>query len=199
MKNVTNILTEEHNIIKEFISSALDKCLDIEKGGKLDLSYFIKAVTFIKDYADKYHHSKEENILFQAMNECSDQLHCNPIPVMLYEHETSREYVKGIEKGISDTKTSDISPYLSSQVYLSFLNGISGYYSSNQAYYVIEKFLKEYKVISFRFNKLKLNTTAPFAIGTYYYEYKGNRSEAKVFVTLKFTSKSWQITQISIK
>jgi len=104
-----------------------------------------------------------------------------------------------IEKGISDTKTSDISPYLSSQVYLSFLNGISGYYSSNQAYYVIEKFLKEYKVISFRFNKLKLNTTAPFAIGTYYYEYKGNRSEAKVFVTLKFTSKSWQITQISIK
>jgi hypothetical protein len=103
------------------------------------------------------------------------------------------------EKGISDTKTSDISPYLASQVYLSFINGISGYYSSNQAYYVIEKFLKEYKVISFIFNKFKLNTTTPFAIGTYYYEHKGNRSEAKVFVTLKFTSKSWQITQISIK
>jgi len=104
-----------------------------------------------------------------------------------------------IEKGISDTKTSDISPYLASQVYLSFVNGVSGYYSSNQAYYVIEKFLKEYKVISFRFNKFKLNTTAPFAIGTYYYEHKGNREEAKVFVTLKFTSKSWQITQLSIK
>ncbi|UCH64541.1 MAG: DUF4783 domain-containing protein [Ignavibacterium sp.] len=103
------------------------------------------------------------------------------------------------EKGISDTKTSDISPYLASQVYLSFLNGVSGYYSSNQAYYVIEKFLKEYKVISFRFNKFKLNTTAPFAIGTYFYEHKGNRSDAKVYVTLKFTSKSWQITQISIK
>ena len=104
-----------------------------------------------------------------------------------------------IEKGISDTKTSNISPYLSSQVYLSFLNGISGYYSSNQAYYVIEKFLEEYRVISFRFNKFKLNATSPYAIGTYYYEHKGNRSEAKVFVTLKFTRKSWQVTQISIK
>ena len=103
------------------------------------------------------------------------------------------------EKGISDTKTSNISSYLASQVYLSFLNGVSGYYSSNQAYYVIEKFLNEYKVISFRFNKFKLNTTAPFAIGTYYYERKGNRLDAKVYVTLKFTSKSWQITQISIK
>jgi len=104
-----------------------------------------------------------------------------------------------IENGISNTKTSDISPYLNSQIYLSFMNGISGYYSSNQAYYVIEDFLKEYKVISFRFNKFKLNTTAPFAVGTYYYEHKGNRYEAKVFVTLKFTNKSWQITQISIK
>ena len=104
-----------------------------------------------------------------------------------------------IESGISNTQTSDISPYLNSQIYLSFINGISGYYSSNQAYYVIEEFLKEYKVITFRFNKFKLNTTAPFAIGTYYYEHKGNRYEAKVFVTLKFTNKSWQITQISIK
>ena len=104
-----------------------------------------------------------------------------------------------IESGISNTQTSDISPYLNSQIYLSFINGISGYYSSNQAYYVIEEFLKEYKVISFRFNKFKLNTTAPFAVGTYYYEHKGNRYEAKVFVTLKFTNKSWQITQISIK
>ena len=47
-----------------------------------------------------------------------------------------------IEKGISNTQTSDISPYLTSQVYLSLMNGVSGYYSSNQAYYVIEEFLK---------------------------------------------------------
>ncbi len=103
-----------------------------------------------------------------------------------------------IEKGILRTNISDISPYLASQVYLSFLNGISGYYSSNQAYYTLEKFLKEYKVISFSFSKIKINTTHPFAIGTYYYEHKGNRSEARVYLTVKLTGKSWQITQISI-
>lgn len=103
-----------------------------------------------------------------------------------------------IEKGILKANISDISPYLASHVYLSFLNGISGYYSSNQAYYTLDKFLKEYKVISFSFSKIKITTTNPFAIGTYYYEYKGNRSEARVYLTLKLTSKSWQITQISI-
>ncbi len=103
-----------------------------------------------------------------------------------------------IEKGILKANISDISPYLASHVYLSFLNGISGYYSSNQAYYTLDKFLKEYKVISFSFSKIKIITSNPFAIGTYYYEYRGNRSEARVYLTLKLTSKSWQITQISI-
>ncbi len=103
-----------------------------------------------------------------------------------------------IEKGILRTNISDISPYLASQVYLSFFNGISGFYSSNQAYYTLEKFLKEYKAISFSFSKIKISTTNPFAIGSYYFEHKGNRSEARVYLTLKLTGKSWQITQISI-
>jgi Domain of unknown function (DUF4783) len=103
-----------------------------------------------------------------------------------------------VEAGISEAKLSEISPYLSSNVYLSFLNGISGYYSSNQAYYILEDFFKEYKATSFKFESINFNTTIPFAKGTYYYEHKGNRSEAKVYLTMKLTGKSWQITQISI-
>jgi hypothetical protein len=132
-------------------------------------------------------------VLFAQDNQLRQNLNSNSL------NSKAQVLLDDIEKGISDTKTSDFSPYLASQVYLSFMNGVSGYYSSNQAYYVIENFLKEYQVISFRFNKFKLKTTAPFAIGTYYYEHKGKRAEAKVYVTLKFTSKSWQITQISIK
>ena len=103
-----------------------------------------------------------------------------------------------VEAGISEAKLSEISPYLSSNVYLSFLNGVSGYYSSNQAYYILEDFFKEYKATSFSFESINFNTTIPFAKGTYYYEHKGNRSEAKVYLTMKLTGKSWKITQISI-
>jgi hypothetical protein len=103
-----------------------------------------------------------------------------------------------IEESIANAQISAIYHYLSSQIYLSFLNGVSGYYSSNQAYYVLENFLKEYKVTSFSFDNIKLNTLTPLATGTYYYEHKGNRSEAKMYLTLKLTGKSWQITQIAI-
>jgi len=108
------------------------------------------------------------------------------------------EVLKEIEMGISKTNLSAISPHLSSDIYLSFFNGVSSYYSANQAYYVLENFFKEYKVISFRFDSFNFNTVTPFAKGTYYYEYNGNRSEANVYLTMKLTGKSWKITQISI-
>jgi hypothetical protein len=108
------------------------------------------------------------------------------------------ETLEEIEMGISKTNLSAISPYLSSHIYLSFLNGVSGYYSANQAYYVLENFFKEYKVTSFKFDSFNFNTITPFAKGTYNYEHKGNRSESKVYITMKLTGKSWKITQISI-
>ena len=108
------------------------------------------------------------------------------------------EILEEIEMGFSETKLSAISPHLSSQIYLSFINGVSGYYSANQAYYVLENFINEYKVISFKFDSFNFNTITPFAKGTYYYEHKGNRSEAKVYLTMKLTGQSWKITQISI-
>ena len=108
------------------------------------------------------------------------------------------ETLEEIGMGISKTKLSAISPHLSSHIYLSFLNGVSGYYSSNQAYYVLENFFKEYKVTSFKFDNFNFNTITPFAKGTYNYEHKGNRSEAKVYLTVKLTGKSWKVTQISI-
>ena len=108
------------------------------------------------------------------------------------------EILEEIEMGISKTHLSAISPQLSSHIYLSFLNGVSGYYSANQAYYVLENFFKEYKVTSFKFDSFNFNTVTPFAKGTYNYENKGNRSEAKVYLTMKLTGESWKITQISI-
>lgn len=108
------------------------------------------------------------------------------------------EMIKQIENGFAKSDVSFISPHLGSQVYLSFLNDVSGYYSSNQAYYILEKFLKEYSVISFSFDKIKTDTTTPFATGRYYYEHRGNRAEAKVYLSLKYSNNSWEITQISI-
>jgi len=102
MKNITKILSEEHQNILKVINAIIDECEELKTGKKLNPDYFQKAIVFIKDYADTFHHSKEEDILFKIMLENADGLHCNPIPVMLHEHDAGREFVRGMEDGLKD-------------------------------------------------------------------------------------------------
>jgi hypothetical protein len=103
-----------------------------------------------------------------------------------------------IESAISQGNVSALSGYLTSQTYLSLSNGIRGYYSSNQAYYVLEDFFKIYNVTSFRFNNLNSAERTPYATGVYNYVYKGKRNSAQVYISLNKIGKNWKITQITI-
>lgn len=108
MKNIARILSEEHQTILKAISVILRECVEIENGKELNVAFFQKAIDFIKNYADRFHHAKEEDILFKAMLENVDCMHCNPIPVMLHEHDEGRNYVKGMETGISENNSRKI-------------------------------------------------------------------------------------------
>ena len=100
MKNVTIELSEEHQNILRVIDALLEKCNQIENGESAEPAYFGDVISFIKNYADGFHHHKEEDILFKAMLESGDCMHCNPIPVMLYEHDEGRHYVKMMQEAL---------------------------------------------------------------------------------------------------
>jgi hypothetical protein len=103
-----------------------------------------------------------------------------------------------IESAIAQSDVNLLSPYLASQTYLSLSNGIRGYYSSNQTYYVLEDFFRIYNVTSFHFDNLNLDENIPYATGIYNYEFKGKRNTSQVYVSLKKTGNSLKITQITI-
>jgi hypothetical protein len=110
----------------------------------------------------------------------------------------SRKVFSDISDGIANQDVESIARYFSSQTYLSLSNGISGYYSSNQAYYVLEDFFKIYRVASFRFDNIQSDSNNPYATGEYQFEYRGKRDLAQVYIALKKTGKNWKITQITI-
>ena len=103
-----------------------------------------------------------------------------------------------ISKGIADHNIDAIARYFSPQTYLSLSNGTSGYYSSNQAYYVLEDFFKIYRVTAFRFDNIQTGSNNPYATGEYQFEYRGKRDIASVYIALKQAGKDWKITQITI-
>jgi hemerythrin-like domain-containing protein len=65
-----------------------------------DLNHFDLIVNLIRNYADKFHHAKEENILFPKLIQRGFSERQGPIEVMLSEHVLGRQYVKNMAENI---------------------------------------------------------------------------------------------------
>ena len=103
-----------------------------------------------------------------------------------------------IEKGIVSNDVKKFSQYFSPQPYISLVNGVNGYYSSNQAYYIMEDFFNSFKIVSFKMEETKTEGNVSYGKGDYYYEKKGRREVAHLYITLSKSGNKWYITQISI-
>lgn len=102
-KAIKSLVDEHKNILK--VVDALEKeCNEIKSGKKVDEDFFRKIIDFIRNYADKFHHAKEEDILFKEFCKSAEKgcLHCNPVEQMLYEHNIGRNFVKEMEEGIKE-------------------------------------------------------------------------------------------------
>lgn len=104
----TTILSNEHKNISKVVEVLTAECNKLDSGSEIDKVFFEKAVDFIQNYADKYHHAKEEDILFTELNKDDVQMHCDPIPQMLHEHDVGRNFVKGVIEGVSGNETSKV-------------------------------------------------------------------------------------------
>lgn len=102
MEKATHILSEEHKKILKVIDSLIKECDVIKNENTVNKPFFLQTVEFIKNYADKYHHAKEEDILFPSLCGGGVEMHCNPTEQMLYEHSLGREHVKEIELGLKE-------------------------------------------------------------------------------------------------
>lgn len=98
------ILMSEHDNILEF-ADILEQNIE-----KADENWLKKAIDFIRNYADKFHHAKEEDILFKEFLKCVDEgkAHCNPVEQMLFEHNIGRENVKKMEEGLKEKDKSKV-------------------------------------------------------------------------------------------
>ena len=60
-------LIEEHRLIERMIALMSKEVQRIGQGGAPDAEFILTAVDFIKTYADRLHHGKEEDILFREL------------------------------------------------------------------------------------------------------------------------------------
>ncbi|MEE9554720.1 MAG: hemerythrin domain-containing protein [candidate division Zixibacteria bacterium] len=69
----------------------------LESGENVSPEIFRNLIDFIRNYADKYHHAKEEDILFVRLGKAGFPAEEGPIAVMLDEHNQGRSLVTALE------------------------------------------------------------------------------------------------------
>ena len=61
-------LIEEHRLIERMLTTIEDALAEVEAGQQLDPLFVDAAIDFIRTYADRTHHGKEEDILFAELS-----------------------------------------------------------------------------------------------------------------------------------
>lgn len=115
------------------------------------------------------------------------------------DQEKIKNIFSQLEKGLNNGVVSEFSQYFSNDTYISLANGITGYYTANQSFYILQDFLSIYVPFKFSFSNISTDSNSPFATGSFKYDYKGVRNTARVFISLKSFGDKWHITQITIK
>ncbi|HNT13113.1 MAG TPA: hemerythrin domain-containing protein [Spirochaetota bacterium] len=92
----TDILREEHELILAMLDVMSAVCTRMEKSETIEVTSLDQIIDFIRTFADKCHHAKEENVLFPALEAAGFPREGGPVGVMLQEHAMGREFVKNM-------------------------------------------------------------------------------------------------------
>jgi len=100
-------LVEEHVYIKRVIAALPALCREFVPGNELSTSRLQQAIAFVQGYADKFHHAKEEDILFGLFETDSDV-----VATMRAEHETGRAHIRQAKLALEQGKRDDLTVQL---------------------------------------------------------------------------------------
>lgn len=106
------ILSGEHRVI-EVVLDALERIAEsARKQRKLDLEPAKSALKFIRNFADRCHHGKEEDLLFTKLYERGMPRGVGPVAVMLDEHEIGRRYVRDMLNALEACERGEVAAVL---------------------------------------------------------------------------------------
>lgn len=94
----TDRLEEEHEKIRKVLAAIRDTA---HKGADADADFLRDAIDFAQNFADDFHHAKEEKILFKHMADNGMPREHSPIGMMEHEHDIMRTLVQTAAKELS--------------------------------------------------------------------------------------------------
>ncbi len=94
------VLINEHGLIRQFLDNlaiAVDK-LETDEGPPRE--FFEKAVQFARDFTDKFHHFKEEHVMFVRLAEKKSGVLDGQVDSLRHQHERGRNFIAEISNSL---------------------------------------------------------------------------------------------------
>ncbi|MBU5269012.1 MAG: hemerythrin domain-containing protein [Clostridium cochlearium] len=98
------LMMEEHKNIKRMLKVVRAYSYKVLKGEEVDYNDFYKMIDFIRNYADKHHHCKEEDVLFEIIDKQFNMKN-GPIMGMLIEHDQGRLFIRNLENALKELES----------------------------------------------------------------------------------------------
>lgn len=92
------ILIDEHRLIERFVKLIKKETEKIVETQEVEPNFIVVAVDFFRTYADKYHHGKEEGILFKGLSQKKlSETDYKMMHELIMEHAYARKTVGQLE------------------------------------------------------------------------------------------------------
>jgi len=97
----TQQLREEHEGIKVVLAVLEHLAGEMRQGRAVKTEHLEQILDFLRTFADRCHHGKEEDELFPALANIGIPVEGGPIGMMLIEHTEGREYICGMGEALA--------------------------------------------------------------------------------------------------
>jgi hemerythrin-like domain-containing protein len=102
--NITQVMMDEHQLILRMITLVEKNTERLEAGVFSNWAFYLDAIDFVRNYADRFHHAKEEDVLFVELVENGMPEKSSPIEAMLIEHDQGRAFIRALEEAVLKTR-----------------------------------------------------------------------------------------------
>lgn len=103
----TGVLMHEHKVILMVLEGAEREARALTAGGPVNEAKIAQIIDFIRNFADRCHHGKEEDLLFAKLVERGFPKEFGPIGIMLQEHALGREHVRAVSDALPQACAGD--------------------------------------------------------------------------------------------
>lgn len=100
--DITSALVNEHKLILRMIALLERNARRTAAGSYSNWQFYLDGVDFIRNYADRFHHAKEEDVLFEALASNGMTMENSPITAMMMEHDQGRVHVLAMETAVQE-------------------------------------------------------------------------------------------------